>query len=323
MALLTTQDVQPQTKDQMQDDFALAVKDGLCGPQKAIPCIYLYDARGSDLFEQITELPEYYPTRTEIALLEKYAGEIAALRGPGAALIEFGSGASRKTSPIIEAMENIAAYVPIDISDAALEDAEQRLHKLYPNLTIHPLHGDFNQPLQLPASIADVPHLGFFPGSTIGNFHRAGAEKFMRDAASSLGKGSAFVVGVDLKKDINILLPAYNDTAGITAAFAFNLLHRINRELEGNFLRENFSYDVRYNEEMGRVELYIKSLLDQEVSVMGQAYHFGAGELIHVENSHKYTLEEFQVLARASGWEPVKSWTDEKELFSLHYLRCL
>ncbi|MGF1622072.1 MAG: L-histidine N(alpha)-methyltransferase [Rhodomicrobiaceae bacterium] len=306
--------------DGPRGDFADAVLTGLAGGPKSIPSRFFYDAKGSELFEQITELEEYYPTSAEIALLDAHADEMAELAGPGVSLVEFGSGSSRKTDSLIEALADLDSYVPIDISDAALAGAASRLRGKYPDLDVWPLHGDFNSRLELPKPIRTRKKLGFFPGSTIGNLTRPDARQFMENSRSLLGANCAFSVGVDLKKDLGRLLPAYNDSLGVTAAFNLNLLERINRELEGDFDVSRFAHEAIYNDAEGRIEMHIRSLEDQTAEVLGERFRFVRGETIHTENSHKYGVEEFQTLARSAGWTPVKVWTGAERLFSVHYL---
>lgn len=307
-------------KDSIRDEFAEAVLTGLGRTPKSIPSRFFYDAKGSELFEKITELEDYYPTNAEIALLTANAGEIAALAGPDVCLVEFGSGSSRKTDLLLEAMPDLAAYVPIDISDAALAGAVWRLAKRFPELRVMPVHGDFNAPLNLPTLVQHKRKLGFFPGSTIGNLTHKEAEHFLRRCRSLLGANSAFVVGVDLKKDRETLIRAYDDREGVTAAFNLNVLERVNRELEGDFDLSRFGHEAIYNEEYGRVEMHIRSLAEQTVDVLGEAFSFAENERIHTENSHKYTVEEFKSLAERAGWEPEHVWTGDEALFSVHYL---
>jgi len=304
----------------IRSDFAEAVLSGLRKTPKCLPSRFFYDARGSELFERITELEEYYPTNAEIALLERHASEIAALAGPNVSLVEFGSGSSRKTDRLIEELALIDSYVPIDISDAALAGAVSRLRRRFPNLRVVPVHGDFNGELTLPKSARTQKKLGFFPGSTIGNFSRSEARVFLQNCRSLLGANCAFVVGVDLKKDPSTLLPAYNDREGMTAAFNLNLLVRINRELGGSFDLDAFAHEAVYNAEEGRIEMHIRSLADQSAEILGEPIFFADGEIIHTENSHKYSVPEFQALARSAGWRPLKVWTGPDELFSMHYL---
>jgi L-histidine Nalpha-methyltransferase len=302
-------------------DFAEAVLQGLSRRPRSIPCRFFYDARGSELFEEITKLPEYYPTRTETALLESYGAEIAALAGPGRVLIEFGSGSSRKTSLLLGALGHVPAYIPIDIAAESLKEAAEWLSGRHRGLTILPLIADFTVTRTLPSVAVGKRRLGFFSGSTIGNLTHDEARAFLTNAARLLGPGSAFLVGVDLKKSEDILVPAYNDAQGITAAFNLNLLARINRELGGSFDLTRFTHAAVWNAQAGRMEMYLVSLAEQIVRVSGRAFSFTSGERIHTENSHKYSVSEFQALARAGGWHPIKAWTDSDRLFSLHLLR--
>ena len=302
-------------------DFADAVLAGLSRRPRFIPCRFFYDARGSELFEEITTLDEYYPTRTETALLEAYGSEIADFVGEGRVLVEFGSGSSRKTSLLLSALRDVPAYIPIDIAAESLKEAAEWLLGQHPSLTILPLIADFTTTRALPEIARDRQRLGFFSGSTIGNLTHDEAKAFLANAARLLGKGSAFLVGVDLKKPASILVPAYNDARGVTAAFNLNLLTRINRELGGTFDLTRFAHDAVWNEKAGRMEMYLVSLAEQIVRVSDRAFSFASAERIHTENSHKYTVDEFQALARAGGWRPVKAWTDADRLFSLHLLR--
>ena len=302
-------------------EFADAVLSGLARRPRSIPCRFFYDARGCELFEEITTLDEYYPTRTETALLEAHGEEIAALAGPGRILVEFGSGSSRKTSLLLGALGEVPAYIPIDIAAESLREAAEWLSGRHDGLTILPVIADFTATRVLPPIVRGQKRLGFFSGSTIGNLTHAEARAFLNNAAQLLGPGSAFLVGVDLKKEISILLPAYDDGKGVTAQFNLNLLTRINRELGGTFDLTRFAHEAIYNEVAGRVEIYLRSLAEQIVRIKDRAFAFAEGERIHTENSHKYTVAEFQTLASASGWRPVKAWTDEADLFSLHLLR--
>jgi len=303
------------------DDFADAVLTGFARRPRSIPCRFFYDARGSELFEEITTLEEYYPTRAETALLEAHRSEIAELCGSGRVLVEFGSGSSRKTSLLIGALGDVPAYIPIDIAAESLREAAEWLSTQHAGLTILPLIADFTTTRTLPTIARRKDRLGFFSGSTIGNLTHQEARAFLANAARLLGKGSAFLVGVDLKKPTSILIPAYNDARGVTAAFNLNLLVRINRELQGNFDLARFAHDAVWNEDAGRIEMYLVSLADQTVRVLGRSFAFTEGERIHTENSHKYTVDEFRLLASASGWTPCKAWTDKDQLFSLHLLR--
>jgi L-histidine N-alpha-methyltransferase len=304
-----------------EDSFRDAVIDGLSQRRKAIPCKFLYDAAGSALFEQICDLPEYYPTRSERRILRQRADEIAELAGPGAQLVEFGSGSSEKIRLLLDAVRP-SHYVPIDISREPLAAAADALAGAYPDVEIVPICADYTRDdfvLALPWSRG--ARLGFFPGSTIGNFEPEEAEAFLDRCAGVLGAGSGLVIGVDLKKPTEILHAAYNDARGVTAAFNLNLLARMNRELDADFDAARFAHDAFYAEREGRIEIYIRSLVAQRVRVAGAEYRFAAGERIHTEYSYKYDLDEFQHLAGRAGFYPVRAWTDPDRLFSVHFLR--
>jgi L-histidine N-alpha-methyltransferase len=303
------------------DAFADDVLAGLARKPRSVPCRFFYDARGSELFEEITKLPEYYPTRVETMLLEAHRAEIAGLVGSGRILVEFGSGSSRKTSLLLGALGHVPAYIPIDIAAESLTEAAAWLSGQHAGLTILPLIADFTTVRALPPLARRKLRLGFFSGSTIGNLTHAEASAFLANAARLLGPGSAFLVGVDLKKPASILIPAYNDRRGVTAAFNLNLLVRINRELGGTFDLSRFAHEAVWNEEAGRIEMYLVSLAAQTACVGAREFAFAAGERIHTENSHKYSVDEFQALASAASWSPVKAWTDPDQLFSLHLLR--
>jgi L-histidine Nalpha-methyltransferase len=308
-------------QDRAVSDFAEAVLAGFARVPRSIPCRFFYDAAGCELFEEIVKLDEYYPTRVEAGLLEAHGAEIAQLVGPGRVLVEFGSGSSRKTSLLIGALGKVPAYIPIDIAAESLREAAEWLSSRHDGLTILPLIADFTKTRALPRVALRRQRLGFFSGSTIGNLSHTDAKAFLANAARLLGEGSAFLIGVDLKKPASILIPAYNDARGVTAAFNLNLLARINRELDGDFDLARFAHDAVYNETHGRIEMHLVSLAEQTVRVRGREFAFAEGERIHTENSHKYTVAEFQALASASGWRPVKAWTDADQLFSLHLLR--
>jgi L-histidine N-alpha-methyltransferase len=293
---------------------------GLSQPQKSLPCSYFYDARGSALFEKITALPEYYPTRVETAILAGCAPEIASRTPPGSILVEFGSGSSRKTEILLEAMPALSAYAPIDVSESALDEACTRLEARFPKLRLFPTLGDFNDVPALPPPLTKHPRLGFFPGSTIGNFAPAEACALLRSMAGTLGPAARLVVGVDLVKDRARLVAAYNDAAGITAQFNLNLLVRLNREMGATFDVGKFSHSAIYNEALQRIEMYLVSLADQSVAITGQCIRFAKGERIHTENSYKYTIPQFRALAMHAGWQPRDVWTDSESLFSLHEL---
>jgi len=302
------------------DDFGAAVLRGLAATPKSIPARYFYDARGSALFEAITELPEYYPTRTEIGLLGAHGAAIAAAVGPGRVVVEFGSGSSRKTPQLLRAVQ-ASGYVPIDISAEFLQMAADDLAAKLPGLPVWPVAADFTQPLRLPPAMATRPALGFFPGSTLGNAGPAAAVDLLRAFAATLGKTSWLVIGLDLRKDRTRLEAAYDDAAGVTAAFNGNLLLRINRELGGTIEPAAFVHRARWNDAEGRIEMHLEAMRDTTFAVLGTPFDMTAGETIHTENSYKWTLDEARLLARCSGWEPVSAWTDPEQLFALHLWR--
>jgi dimethylhistidine N-methyltransferase len=308
-------------RDAPDAGFARDVIAGLGARPKQLPPKYFYDEAGSLLFEAITELPEYYPTRCELSILREHAGEIARLLPEQAALIEFGSGSSRKARILLNAAPAVAAYVPVDISSTLLATEAARLRGDYPRLAVLPVDADFTQPFRLPHAIAALPRAGFFPGSTIGNFEPHQASAFLHHAARILGDGAVLIVGVDLVKDAKVLNAAYNDAAGVTAKFNLNLLVRINRELGADFDLTGFCHQAFYNSERRRIEMHLASRRRQQVSVCGRVIEFRAGETIHTENSYKYTIESFGALARGSGWTPLTAWTDSQGYFSVQALR--
>jgi len=301
-------------------DFAAALVDGFSGAQKSIPCRFLYDAAGSALFEEITELPEYYPTRTEIEILRARAPEIAREVEPGTVLIEFGSGSSIKTELLLAEMPDLYAYVPIDISSAALREAHARIAQRFPALRVLPLCADFSKPLAMPPEIEGRPRLGFFPGSTIGNLPEPAAVKLLANMAGIVGPGGRLVIGADLKKDQRRLIAAYDDAAGVTAAFNLNLLKHANRVLGADFDVSQFDHLATYDPGHGSVDLYLVSQTDQTVNVLSRRFTLAAGEKIHTEHSHKYDIEGFHALSRRAGWQAIHAWTDDERLFSVHVL---
>jgi dimethylhistidine N-methyltransferase len=307
--------------DHASDNFLDDVLAGLAEPQKRISSKYFYDERGSQLFNDICELPEYYPTRTEMGLLTAHASEFAPLIGAHASVVEFGSGSSTKVRVLLDALESPAAYIPVDISREHLLASSKALADSYPDLPVVPVAADYTQPFELPEIEGEAARIGFFPGSTIGNFTRTAAEDFLRAAATDLGADNGLLIGVDLRKDEDILHAAYNDAAGVTAAFNMNLLERINRELEADFDLAAFRHDARWVADKGRIEMHLVSERDQEVRIDGAHFAFAAGETIHTEDSHKYGIDEFQELAARAGWRAFRHWTDADALFSLHYLR--
>jgi len=278
------------------------VLHGLSAAQKALSPKYFYDAEGSRLFEEICQVPEYYPTRSEMAIMREHVPEIARLLGPDVELIELGSGASVKTRLFIE-QGRPALYVPIEISDAALRDASTQLAEQFPWLHICAVRADFSRPLRMP-NFTGVPvklKVAYFPGSTIGNFSPEDAVPVLRNVREMVGTGGRLVIGVDLKKDRAKLESAYDDSAGVTARFNLNLLARINRELDGDFQLKRFRHKAFYNEGLGRIEMHLESVYSQFVHVAGQRFDFKPGETIHTENSYKYTVPDFQALARRAG----------------------
>src|SRR6516165_10217284 len=300
--------------------FGRDVIAGLTARPKTLPPKYFYDEAGAQLFEAITATPEYYPTRCEMEILRDRASEIAQFTPQGSALVEFGSGSSRKARLVLAATPGIAAYVPVDISSKMLADEAQTLRRDWPHLRVIPVEADFSEPFTLPPDVAALPRVGFFPGSTIGNFEPHEACAFMRHAGRVLGREAVLIIGVDLIKDADILNAAYDDAAGITAKFNLNLLARINRELGANFDLSTFDHRAFYNRERHRIEMHLVSKKRQKVSVAGRVVEFRAGETIHTENSYKYPLEYFTALARGSGWVPVAAWTDAGANFSIHAL---
>ena len=301
------------------DDFRAAVIAGLSADRKALPCRFLYDARGSALFDRICELPEYYPTRTEIGILQDNAAEIAGHIGAGAQLVELGSGSSTKVRILLDALDAPQSYVPIDISREHLMASAQAVQDAYPDLRVEAICADFGQDFDLPEALAGR-RVGFYPGSTIGNFTPAQAQVFLEGWARRLGPGALFLIGVDLRKDPAVLEPAYDDPQGVTAEFSLNLLARANREIGSDFRLDQFRHEAAYDARTGRVAIHLRALADQTVKVGARAFHLAAGEAIHIEDSWKYSLDGFRALARRAGFEPVDYWTDAGDLFSVHLL---
>ena len=297
--------------------FAIDVIAGLARPRKQLQAKYFYDAEGSALFEAICDLPEYYPTRTETALLRAKAHEMAAVISADAALVEFGSGASTKTRILLDAAPQIGVYVPIDISPDALAAAAKSIGTDYPNLEVAPLMDDFTTAMNLPDAATGRPRTGFFPGSTIGNFDSAEVVTFLKIARHLLGRGAAFLIGLDLVKAPEILVAAYDDAAGVTAAFNLNLLARINRELGGTFDLAKFRHRAIWNADESRIEMHLVSACGQEVRAAGHSFHFAMGETIHTENSHKFTLAGFEALAAQAGWRIERSWESPSPSFAM------
>ncbi len=306
--------------DPTQDDFRSAVLDGLGHRQKAISSKFFYDQRGSQLFDAITELPEYYPTRTEIGILRRYAREIEAAVGLEPVVVEFGAGSVVKIRLLLDALR-APVFVPIDISREHLVRSSRELAADYADTRVIAICADFTRDIVLPADLPTKNRLGFFPGSTLGNFTRDEAARFLERTRATLGPGSAFLIGIDLRKDEETLHAAYNDSQDVTAAFNLNLLRRINREIGATFDLTKFRHEAPWVQEKGRIEMRLISTESQSVIVAEQRFHFAAGEHIHTENSHKYDVEEFQALARGAGYDPSKVWVDDAQRFSLHYLK--
>jgi dimethylhistidine N-methyltransferase len=309
-------DFHPETERFRED-----VLRGLSLTPKSLPCKYFYDAAGSRLFDDICRLEEYYPTRTETALMEAHAAEMAAHLGANAVLVEYGSGSSTKTRILLDHLPRATAYVPIDISREHLCRSAECLASEYPALAVHPVCADYTAPFHLPAfGASDAPWAVYFPGSTIGNFHPEEAIPFLGRIAEVVGPGGGLLIGVDLKKDPTILEAAYNDRPGVTAAFNLNLLTRINRELGGTFDLARFQHAARYNEERGRIEMHLVSRERQAVRLGGREVAFAAGESILTECSYKYSPEDFARLAARAGFTVRRVWTDAANLFSVQYL---
>lgn len=296
--------------------FRADVLAGLAEPQKAIPARWFYDDAGSALFEDITQLAEYYPTRAETEILSTRSAEIAGLIGPGRAVVEFGSGSSVKTPLLLSAIQP-SAYVPLDIAGDFLRASAAVLAKKFPGLPVWPVEADFMRLVELPADVAEFPKLGFFPGSTIGNMIARTATDLLRSMRATLGDGALLLIGIDLVKDEDVLLAAYDDAAGVTARFNLNLATRINRELEGDIPVAKLRHEARWNDVFARIEMHLVASEDIAFAVSGTRFAMRAGESIHTENSQKYTKRSSQVLLAAGGWEQRARWTDAAKQFSL------
>jgi dimethylhistidine N-methyltransferase len=305
-----------------EESFRDAVLAGLAQSPKALPCKFFYDARGSALFEAICDTPEYYLTRTETAILAASAPRIAAHVGPYCRLIELGSGASRKVRLLLEALDTPLAYVPVDISRDHLRAAAAALAGDFPRLKVIAVCADYTRPFDLPPLPGPAgKRVGFFPGSTIGNFEPEGVVNFLTHCGHLLGPGAEMLIGADVKKDKRILDAAYNDAAGLNAAFNLNLLHRIRDELDSDIEIDRFEHLAFYNPEESRIELYLRSLVEQSVTIAGHRFAFAPGELIHTENSYKYAMPQFRELAERAGFATLDTWTDAEERFAVYYLR--
>jgi len=296
--------------------FRADVLAGLAARPRGIPPRWFYDRRGSELFEAITELPEYYPTRAERQILAAHARDVARLAGPGRVVVEFGSGSSAKTPYLLAALAP-SAYVPIDICGEFLRESAAGLARAFPVLRIHPIEADFMEPLALPRSVGGAPRLGFFAGSTIGNLAVPAAVDLLRAMAHTLGKDAMLLIGIDRTKSADLLVPAYDDARGVTAEFNLNLLHRINRELDGTVPIEAFRHVARWNDAEARIEMHLEARRDIAFTVAGRGFSMAAGETIHTENSVKYGPRDARVLLRAGGWRPLAEWTDDQALFAV------
>jgi len=303
------------------DGIAADALAGLSQAQKTLPAKLFYDDEGCRLFGEITRLPEYYVTRTERVVLVEAAAAVASDMPAGVALVEYGASDEAKAAILLAQMPSPGAYVPIDVAGNALEALTARMGASHPGLAVLPLAADFLMPLALPPELDGMPVMGFFPGSTIGNLDPATARRFLAQVRATLGARATFLVGVDLRKDASVLVPAYDDAQGITAAFNRNLLARLNREAGGDFDLAAFRHRAVWNERDSRIEMHLESLRSQTAHVAGVRFSFAAGETIHTENSYKHTIEGFQALAASAGWRSQRVWTDRRSLFSLHLLQ--
>lgn len=313
---------QSQTSETPTDTQFLAdALEGLKSTPKTLPCKYFYDRRGSQLFDQICELPEYYPTRTEAGIMEDNIEEMAAVFGPDSLLIEYGSGSSTKTRILLDYLPHLAGYVPMDISREHLYQTANNLASAYPTLDILPLCADYTQPFSLPPTCRPVQsRIVYFPGSTIGNFHRPEAAIFLKRIAEVCGPGGGLLIGVDLRKSLSVLEPAYNDAQGVTAAFNLNLLTRMNAELGADFALDGFAHSAFYDAQIGRIEMHLLSLNAQAVRLGGETIRFAEDETIWTECSYKYSLPEFAAMAETAGFAVQQVWTDTEQKFSVQYL---
>ncbi|MDE0229340.1 MAG: L-histidine N(alpha)-methyltransferase [Spirochaetaceae bacterium] len=303
------------------DELRAQVLEGLRQERKWLPCRLLYDERGSELFERITALEEYYPTRTEHAIMTVAAPAMGRIIDSGCVLIEYGSGSSTKTCALLDHLPAPAAYLPIDVSRAQLEAAAATVRARYPTLEVAPLCADYNRPVSLPPAAARGPRVAYFPGSTVGNFNPPEAVRFLTGIARTVGPGGCLVIGVDLPKDRALLEAAYDDRQGVTAAFNLNVLRHLNRILEGDFDLESFAHRSCYDSARGRIEMHLVSGREQVVTVAGERFRFGVGETILTEVSYKFTLDGFALLAGISGFDVAAVWTDRRRMFSVQLLR--
>jgi len=305
-----------ETLEKVDPAFRADVLAGLAEPIPAIPARWLYDRRGSELFDEITRLPSYYPTRTETALLERIAPEIAERACEGCAIVEFGAGSATKT-PILLHAARPAAYVPVDISGDYLRESAKVVDGNFSDVAVYPVEADFTNEVQLPAAIDGLPRLGFFPGSTIGNFVPRSATDLLRHFRDILGTGAKLLIGMDRVKPVERMIAAYDDPEGVTAEFNLNLLHRINRELGADIPVDAFAHEARWNDMLSRIEMHLVARRDIAFGIEGREFAFRQGETIHTENSHKYEQRGARLLLLAGGWTPLAEWTDPAGDFAL------
>lgn len=321
MSLLAEKTANTSDADTLFREEVREILAGLCAPQKRISPKYFYDQRGSELFDEICELPEYYPTRTERAIMDAHLPQIADLVGPHASVIEFGAGSNVKARQLLAGLHDPLAYVPVEISGEYLHEQAKDLAKDFPDLSIEPVVADFTKPFDLPNHPSmPLSNLIFFPGSTIGNFTRPDARELLEVMATEAGRDGALLVGVDLIKDAEVLHAAYNDSRGVTAAFNLNVLEHLNAGIGANFRADLFEHDAVYDEEHARIEMRLVAKTEHTVDIAGVPIEFAAGEFIITEYSHKYSIEGFSELARQAGLSPRAVWTDPRERFSVHYL---
>lgn len=319
MPLISLTDYEPETDHLLEEALA-----GLSQEPKLLPCKYFYDEHGSRLFDRICELEEYYPTRTELAIMHQSIHEMAALIGEDVLLVEYGAGSCVKIRLLLDALRRPAGFVPIDISREHLVNAAREVHDVYPDLEILPVCADYSKPFEMPEPSRPASRrVVYFPGSTIGNFHPNDAHEFLTRLRELVGKGGGLLIGVDLKKDPNVLRLAYNDLQGITASFNMNLLTRLNNECGAGFDLDRFHHEAVYNEADGRIEMHLVSDAEQSVSLGGRTFDFAKGESIRTECSYKYTVEEFASLARPAGFELRRAWTDQDDYFSVQFLEAV
>ncbi len=315
-----------ESEHQIDQEFLIEVTDGLSSSQKTLPCKYFYDEKGSQLFEAICETPEYYVTRTECSIYERYASEMAALIGEKALLLEPGAGSVKKIGMILEKLTNPVGFVPMDISQEILQYSSDVLSQQFPEMSIDPIVIDFLNKEQIHQIFSTLPvrplvnkRVIFFPGSTIGNFNPDDAIVFLKQFAENLYSGDGLLIGVDLVKDTAILEAAYDDKKGITAQFNKNLLDRIDRELNATLSTGSFSHRAVFNQDKSRIEMHLVSDIEQTVCLDGNKVSFKQSETIHTENSYKYTIDSFSLLAKKAGFQLEKVWKDDNDLFSVHY----